>query len=155
MIACELCKREFSEMEGQAGCSSCAIAKGCRGVRCPYCYYEMVPKPPWLRRLDSFLSIKLRAKSSSSQAIGKGILVLTSLAIGQDAWVNHLDMESNRKLEELIAIGVLPGRGIRIIQKFPSFVFQVGYSQFSIDQDLASCIYVNSNPHPKEEHYEV
>ena len=30
-----------------------------------------------------------------------------------------------------------------MIQKFPSYVFQVGQSQFAVDKELAECIYVS------------
>jgi DtxR family transcriptional regulator, Mn-dependent transcriptional regulator len=39
-------------------------------------------------------------------------------------------------------MGVLPGTSITLIQNFPSYVFQLGQSQFAIDKDLASAIYV-------------
>jgi Fe2+ transport system protein FeoA len=38
--------------------------------------------------------------------------------------------------------GILPGVGIKVIQQFPSYVFQVGYSQFAVDRPLAELIYV-------------
>ena len=69
-------------------------------------------------------------------------LSLAAFRVKSKARIDHLDMRDRRKLEEIIAMGILPGREIELIQKFPSLVFQMGFSQFSIDRELASCIYV-------------
>ena len=42
----------------------------------------------------------------------------------------------------MIAMGVLPNTRILLIQKFPSYVFQIGKSQFAIDKELAGNVYV-------------
>jgi len=42
-------------------------------------------------------------------------------------------------------MGILPGTHITVIQRFPSYVFQVGYSQFAVDRHLAEVIYVHWN----------
>jgi len=41
-----------------------------------------------------------------------------------------------------MAIGVLPGVSIRLLRRFPSFVFEAGYSQFAVDEEIASALYV-------------
>ena len=42
-------------------------------------------------------------------------------------------------------MGILPGANIKVIRQFPSYVFQVGYSQFAVDRPLAEVIYVRWN----------
>ncbi len=49
--------------------------------------------------------------------------------------------ESN-KLHKLMAMGILPGAPVRLIQSFPSFVFQVRRTQFAVDKEIAGAIYV-------------
>ena len=44
--------------------------------------------------------------------------------------------------EKLLAMGILPGRKISLIQKWPSYVFQIGYSRFTVDTELAQSITV-------------
>ena len=41
-----------------------------------------------------------------------------------------------------MALGVLPGVDIRLLRRFPSFVFQIGYAQFAVDRELAQKIRV-------------
>jgi DtxR family Mn-dependent transcriptional regulator len=39
-------------------------------------------------------------------------------------------------------MGVLPGLEIKLKQKQPSIVFNVGYSEFAVDEDMAKDIYI-------------
>jgi len=59
--------------------------------------------------------------------------------------VAYLSTMDSRQVQKLVAMGVLPGAGIKVIRQFPSYVFQVGYSQFAVDRPLAEVIYVRWN----------
>ena len=59
--------------------------------------------------------------------------------------VAYLATKDNRKVQKLLAMGILPGVNIKVIRQFPSYVFQVGYSQFAVDRPLAEVIYVRWN----------
>lgn len=59
--------------------------------------------------------------------------------------VAYLATKDNRKVQKLVAMGILPGADIKVIRRFPSYVFQVGYSQFAVDRPLAEVIYVRWN----------
>lgn len=58
----------------------------------------------------------------------------------------HLATRDNREIRKLMAMGILPGMRIRLIQRFPSYVFQVRYSQFTVDRPLAEMIHVRWEP---------
>ena len=146
-MICDLCKREFEESQGRQTCSACGFVKGCQGVRCPYCYYEMVPQPKWMKKLFSFLKAGGEEKDGCREESEATCLPLSSLPVNQKAEVTHLEMQDPQRLKKLIAIGVLPGSQITLLQRFPSYVFQIGWSQFSVDRELASSIYVKSGPH--------
>lgn len=68
---------------------------------------------------------------------------LTALRVHQPAVVAAIETQDQRKLEKLMAMGVFPGMTIMLIRKFPSYVFQVGQSQFTVDKELAECIFVS------------
>lgn len=72
----------------------------------------------------------------------KLIMPLSELDINKKARVSHLQTQDHSALQKIIAIGALPNTDIKLIQRFPSYVFQIGKSQFAIDKGLASCIYV-------------
>jgi DtxR family Mn-dependent transcriptional regulator len=77
----------------------------------------------------------------TNQAINKVISSLDNVAVNQKGRVAYIHTHDQKKLQKIMAMGVLPGMTIVVIQKFPSYVFQVGHSQFAIDKELASAIY--------------
>ncbi len=73
---------------------------------------------------------------------GKLIMPLSELDVKRSARVAYLQTQDHNAIQKIIAIGALPNTDIKLIQKFPSYVFQIGNSQFGIDKELASHIYV-------------
>jgi Fe2+ transport system protein FeoA len=67
---------------------------------------------------------------------------LVELQPGQTGRVACLDAHQPAALRKLMALGVLPGNPIRLLRRSPAFVFQVGYSQFAVDESVAGAIYV-------------
>jgi DtxR family Mn-dependent transcriptional regulator len=70
---------------------------------------------------------------------------LSKLYPGQSGRIAYVQTGEAKKLQKLMAMGVLPGKGVRLIQGFPSFVFQVGQSQFAVDDEMASTIFVRTD----------
>ncbi len=62
---------------------------------------------------------------------------------GEQGAVAYLATRDNREVQKMMAMGILPGAKIELIQRFPSYVFQVGHSQFAVDRPLAEIIYVH------------
>jgi len=56
--------------------------------------------------------------------------------------IAYLATNDQGRLHKLMALGALPGLRISMIQQFPSYVFQIGQSQFAIDKEMAEGIYV-------------
>ena len=48
-MKCTLCGFEFEEDKAQPACTSCALMKGCKLIRCPNCGFETPPEPKWLK----------------------------------------------------------------------------------------------------------
>lgn len=71
-----------------------------------------------------------------------GIVPLTEFRSGQDGEIAYILTEDNKKMQKLMAMGVLPGNKITLVQSFPSYIFRVGYSEFAIDSNLAKEIFV-------------
>jgi len=72
----------------------------------------------------------------------KLIVPLTELKTNTKASVSYLQTQNRSALKKMIAMGILPNSKIHLIQKFPSYVLQVGRSQFAIDKELAGNVYV-------------
>jgi DtxR family Mn-dependent transcriptional regulator len=73
---------------------------------------------------------------------GKLILRLTEMEPGEQGTIAYLHTHDRDALQKLIAMGALPGVVLRLAQKFPTLVMQIGQSQFAIDKELASHIHV-------------
>lgn len=67
---------------------------------------------------------------------------LADLEIKDRGRIAYLQAKDTPQMQKLISIGAIPGVAITLIQKFPSYVFQIGHSQFAIDKELAAAIYV-------------
>ena len=71
-----------------------------------------------------------------------GVVPLTELKSGDEGEIAYIQTEDDKKMQKLMAMGVLPGNRIRLIQAFPSYIFRVGYSEFAIDTNMAREIFV-------------
>ncbi len=71
-----------------------------------------------------------------------GVVPLTEFKSGQEGEIAYIQTDDNKKMQKLMAMGVLPGNRIILIQAYPSYIFKVGYSEFAIDSNLAREIFV-------------
>ena len=67
---------------------------------------------------------------------------LTELKRGQSATVAGLDTADEKVLKKLMSMGIMPGAPLKVLLTFPSYVFQVGYTQVAVDKTAASAIMV-------------
>lgn len=67
---------------------------------------------------------------------------LANAQVGDRGVIAYLSTRDQREVQKLMAIGVLPGVPVCLIRRFPSYVFQMGYSQFTVDRELAQKIVV-------------
>jgi len=74
--------------------------------------------------------------------VGALIAPLNDLKAGQSGSIAYLHMHQPQHLQKLMAMGVLPGAAVRVKAVYPSIVFEAGYSQFAVDEETASEIYV-------------
>lgn len=71
-----------------------------------------------------------------------GVVPLTELKSREEGEIAYILTEDNKKMQKLMAMGVLPGNRIVLMQSFPSYIFRVGYSEFAIDSAMAKEIFV-------------
>lgn len=76
------------------------------------------------------------------EASMKIVSALSELEDGDKGIIDYLQTKDKAKLDRLLALGVLPGLPIALIQRSPSFVFRVGETTAAIDKDLADYIFV-------------
>ena len=71
-----------------------------------------------------------------------GIVALTELRSGESGEIAYLAASDDKKMQKLMSMGVLPGSQVILMQKFPSYIFKVGHSQFAVDDTLAREIHI-------------
>ncbi len=71
-----------------------------------------------------------------------GVVSLTELKAHEKGEIAYLQTADSSRLQKLMALGVLPGNSIQLIQSYPSYVFRVGFSEFAIDETMARDIFV-------------
>jgi DtxR family Mn-dependent transcriptional regulator len=70
------------------------------------------------------------------------VIRATELEKGSKGTVAFLQVQNNNKLQKLMAMGILPGVALEVVQKFPSFVLKVGHVHIAMDKKMAQAILV-------------
>lgn len=78
----------------------------------------------------------------SKESISKVVSSLISLKVNQKGRVAYIHTHDHKKLQKLMAMSILPGIAVTLLQRFPSYVLQIRESQFAIDKELAECVFV-------------
>ncbi len=74
--------------------------------------------------------------------INQIISPLSELEPGDEGKIAYMTTQKHRRMQKLMAMGVLPGVAIKLIQSFPSFVLQVEETQIALDKEIAEEIFV-------------
>lgn len=93
---------------------------------------------------------------AGGKPVGTGaamIMTLADLHPGQSASVIGLkDLAAeDRQVRKYLTMGLVPGAEITLVQRFPAYVFEMGYSQFAIDRELASAVLVKLEGHDDDD----
>jgi DtxR family transcriptional regulator, Mn-dependent transcriptional regulator len=70
-------------------------------------------------------------------------LCLTELQPGERGCVSCLQSPASAAACRLAAMGVLPGAELRLVQRYPVFVFNIGHAQLAVDAELARHVRVH------------
>lgn len=67
---------------------------------------------------------------------------LSEVSIGADCRIVFIASRSHRRLDRLCALGVVPGAQMRVHQRLPAFVVQVGGTDIALEGEIAADIFV-------------
>jgi DtxR family Mn-dependent transcriptional regulator len=67
---------------------------------------------------------------------------LTDAMVGQKGEVVFIHTRHHHRLEHLSAFGIVPGSVVRLHQKSPSYVLEVGQTTLALDREIVDEIYV-------------
>ena len=74
---------------------------------------------------------------------------LTSFDLGTPARIVFIAPKFHDRMDRLAALGVIPGSEIRLHQRAPSYVIEVGETTIALDPEIASEIYVKRVDAPR------
>lgn len=67
---------------------------------------------------------------------------LASLAVGEGSVVLRVLRDNPERAERLRALGVTPGAKVRVLQRFPGFVFECDQTELAVEPVVARAILV-------------
>ncbi|MFZ1946191.1 MAG: iron dependent repressor, metal binding and dimerization domain protein [bacterium] len=71
---------------------------------------------------------------------------LSDLKVGQSGSITLIAPKFHSRLDRLGSLGIAPGAEIRLHQKFPAFVVEIGQTTVAVDRDIADEIFVRLTP---------
>jgi DtxR family Mn-dependent transcriptional regulator len=70
------------------------------------------------------------------------VMRLTDASLGAMVRIVFITPRSKKRLEKLSALGIVPGSRVRLLQRNPSFVLEIGQTTVAVDRDITDEIYV-------------
>lgn len=132
---CSLCGFEF-EKNAMSCAGGCPVSRYCKLVRCPNCGYEF-PEPPraltWLEKLFG------RRKTPATNG---ALLSLDEVPEGEHCELVCLNGSPASRRGTLAVYGLVPGCKLRLVQRRPSYVIQVGETELAFESNIAREMFV-------------
>ena len=147
-MRCAMCGYEFEQ--SQLTChGACPLGAHCMVVCCPRCGYSTVDssRSRLSRRLASLFG-KANRRSAQLQEIGtapacaEATVCLLELKPGEGGFISEARGDANG-WEYLSRYGLLPGTPVRLTQKRPVPIVQIGQTELAIDHTVAAQIFVD------------
>ena len=67
---------------------------------------------------------------------------LSDMRVGQAGRITLMAHKRHARLDRLASLGIVPGSRVKLHQKFPAFVVEVGETTVAVDKDIAEEIFV-------------
>ncbi len=82
-------------------------------------------------------------RSGSSGSVSDRPRRLASLRVGARGVVVRIVGDRRDRAERLVALGVTPGARVRVLQRFPGFVFECDETELAVEPAVARVILVD------------
>jgi len=129
-----MCGLEYEPGGGRCRERGCALAfGGCRLHHCPRCGYETPDES------GSVLARWVRRLLDRGPAAAKPRATLADLGPGCEATVTAIDGDAGL-VARLTGQGLTPGTVVRLVQRVPSYVFEVGETTLAVERSVAEGI---------------
>ncbi|MCL5781706.1 MAG: ferrous iron transport protein A [Firmicutes bacterium] len=94
--------------------------------------------------MSTVKAMQLSGQPAKSANDKKCPSILLDLSPGVESTITGINTKDTRVLKKMMAMGILPGMAVEIIQKYPSVVFKVGNTILAVDNNIAGCIEVQN-----------
>lgn len=138
-MKCPLCGYEF-DAELLSCHNSCAFNKRCAIICCPNCGYQVADSSK--SRLVRAFQRMWKHAAEKQTSPGGDAHALSRLQPGQSACVVSIESTCESRLERLSVFGLTPGAKVTLQQRHPTFVLRVGYTELSLERQIADEIMV-------------
>jgi Fe2+ transport system protein FeoA len=137
-MRCPLCGFEF-EPTSMSCHSSCAFNDSCGIICCPNCGYQ-IPDERKSRMADALRRFIARRREETNL---EPVRPLSAMQPGQSGKVVAINSENHSRIERLHVLGLVTDALVTLEQKRPTYVLKVGFTELSIDYDIATNIMVD------------
>jgi DtxR family Mn-dependent transcriptional regulator len=78
----------------------------------------------------------------TSSLIKPLVIPLTELGVGSEGRVSFIVPKTSKRLEKLGSMGLVPGSIVKLVQKKPAYVIQLGQTTLALEADIVEDIFV-------------
>lgn len=137
-MRCPLCGYEF-EISAMSCHSSCAFNESCGIICCPNCGYQ-IPDERKSRLAEALR--RMLARRQRHQPDPEPVRPLSSLSAGESGKIVAIQTDNYARIERLNVLGVMTDARVKVTQTRPTYVLNVGFTELSIERDIADDILV-------------
>ncbi|MBX6366057.1 MAG: ferrous iron transport protein A, partial [Gemmatimonadetes bacterium] len=80
--------------------------------------------------------------ATGCDVVACGVVSLAALGVGDGGTISCLEDPGSPRTARLVALGLVPGVRLRLLQRYPAFVIRVGRAELALDGELAGRIRV-------------
>ena len=142
IMRCPLCGYEF-EASAKSCHSSCAFNESCGIICCPNCGYQ-IPDERKSRLANTVR--RFLARNKQEETVLPPVRPLSTLRGGQSGKVVAVNSINHSRVERLNILGLTTESHVKVEQRNPTFVVRVGFTEISIEREIADDILVEVAP---------
>jgi Fe2+ transport system protein FeoA len=133
-MRCPLCGHPLDP--SALACSHCPLRGACAVLCCPNCGYQIVDES---RSATVRLFRRIRRPQPEPSP---ACLPLGHTPVGLEVEVVDMSRLSAERLERLSTYGLVPGKPLRLLQRHPSPIVEVGETELALERDILDQIQV-------------
>ena len=73
-----------------------------------------------------------------------GMISVNEMKVGSSGEIVSLSPHQNGRMERLLALGIIAGNKIEVVQKQPSLVIKVDHTEIALDKEIAGGIFIRN-----------